>query len=67
MITNRVYRLKKDIEIGQDMPLKSGQELEVVMDVIYINGFMVPPAMQNLFMKFLLNNGELFEDVTKNW
>lgn len=67
MIQNRVYRLKQDVEIGKDMPLKKGQELEIVTDVVYINGNMVPPLMQDLFYRFIINNQNLFQDITKIW
>ena len=67
MIKNEVYRVKKDVEVGRDMPLKKGQEIEVVMDVVYINGFMVPPAMQQLFYNFITNNPDLLEIITKKW
>jgi hypothetical protein len=42
MISNRVYRAKKEIELLERMVIKSGQELEIVMDVVYVNGNMVP-------------------------
>lgn len=67
MIKNRVYRLKKDAEVGPNMPLKAKQELEIVMDVVYINGNMVPPEMQVIFYSFIKNNPSLFEDITRNW
>lgn len=67
MITNRVYKLKADAEVGKDMPLPAGQELEIVTDVVYVNGNMVPPTMQPLFYNWIVNNPELFDDVTKNW
>jgi hypothetical protein len=67
MIQNRVYRLKQDVEIGKDMPLKKGQELEIVTDVVYCNGNMIPPLMQDLFYRFIVNNQTLFDDVTKAW
>jgi hypothetical protein len=41
MISNRVYRAKKEIELLERMVIKSGQELEIV-DVVYVNGNMVP-------------------------
>lgn len=66
-ITNKVYRLKKATEVAKDMPLPTGQEIEIVMDVVYINGHMVPPAMQNLFYTWVTGNLTLFDDVTKNW
>jgi len=67
MIVSRVYKLKEDVEIGKDMPLKKGQEIEIVMDVVYINGNMVPPSMQPLFYGWVKNNLTLVDDVTKNW
>lgn len=67
MIKNEVYRLKKDVEVGKDMPLKKGQEIEVVMDVVYINGFPVPPVMQPLFYQFIISNQDILENVTKKW
>ena len=66
-IKNIVYKLKSDALIAKDMPLKAGQEIEVVLDVVYINGYMVPPAFQALFLKWLKDNPTLIEDVTKNW
>ena len=67
MINNRVYRLKQDVEIGKDMPLKRNQEIEIVTDVVYIGGNMVPPNLQNLFYSFVMNNPKLFDDVTLSW
>ena len=67
MITNRVYRLKQAAEVAQGMPLKANQEIEIVTDVVYINGNMVPPNLQGLFYSFIIDNPSLFEDVTKNW
>lgn len=67
MIANRVYKLKKAGQVGPDMPLPAGQELEIVTDVVYINGNMVPPSMQQLFYGWIVNNPTLFDDVTKNW
>ena len=67
MIKNKVYKLKKDTEVAKDMPLKGGQEIEIVTDVVYINGNMVPPSMQPLFYNWIQNNPTLFEDVTRNW
>ena len=67
MIKNKVYRLKQDAEVGKNMPLKSGQEIEVVMGVVYINGNMVPPDLQKVFMDWLETNPILFQDDTRNW
>lgn len=67
MITNRVYKLKADAEVGKDMPLPAGQEIEIVTDVVYVNGNMVPPDLQLLFYSFIINNPTLVEDVTRQW
>jgi hypothetical protein len=67
MITNRVYKLKEAAEVGKDMPLPAGQEIEIVNDVLYINGYMVPPDLQSTFYAWLVNNPDLFDDATKNW
>jgi hypothetical protein len=67
MIKQKVYKLKEAAEVGKDMPLPKGQEIEIVMDVVYVNGNMVPPAMQTLFYSWLTKNPHLFEDVTRNW
>jgi hypothetical protein len=67
MIVNKVFKLKKDSEVAKDMPLKAGQEIEIVTDVVYVNGNMVPPNMQKLFYGWVVNNPTLFYDVTKNW
>lgn len=67
MIKARVYKLKAAAEVAKDMPLQAGQELEIVMDVVYVNGNMVPPHMQPLFYGWITKNPTLFDDVTKNW
>ena len=67
MIKNKVYRLKQAAEVAKDMSLPAGQEIEVVMGVVYVNGNLVPPTFQQLFMSWLENNPSLFEDDTRNW
>jgi hypothetical protein len=67
MIKNKVYRLKQAAEVAKDMALPAGQEIEVVMGVVYVNGNLVPPTFQQLFMSWLENNPSLFEDDTRNW
>jgi hypothetical protein len=67
MITEKVYKLTKNVEVARDMPLQAGQEIEVVMDVVYINGFPLQPELQPLFLQFVLQNQNILEDVTKKW
>jgi hypothetical protein len=67
MIQNKVYRLKKAAEVAKDMSLPAGQEIEIVTDVVYVNGHMVPPSLQELFYAWIMSNPSLFDDVTRNW
>ena len=67
MITNKVYKLKQAVEVSKNMPLPKGQELEIVTDVVYVNGNMIPPNMQQLFYSWIMNNPTLFDDVTRQW
>jgi hypothetical protein len=66
-IKNKVYKLKKATEVAKNMPLPAGQEIEIVMDVVYINGNMVPPNMQDMFYNWVTKNPDLFDNVTKLW
>jgi len=67
MIKNKVYRLKKAAEVAKGMSLPTGKEIEIVMDVVYIDGNMVAPPMQPLFYNWIINNPTLFDDVTRTW
>jgi hypothetical protein len=67
MITNKVYKLKQDTEVMKGVNLQAGQEIEVVMDVVYMNGYPLPPNLQPTFMAWLKNNPELFKDDTREW
>lgn len=67
MIKNIVYKLKKDMEVAQGMLLPKGKEIEIVMDVVYIDGNMLPPEYQQLFYSFTQNNLDSLEDVTRKW
>mgnify|MGYP003637210029 CR=1 FL=1 len=60
MIKSSIFKIKKDIEIGKGMLMKKNDEIEVVMDVCYVHGNMVPPEFQNLFYSFIIKNPELF-------
>jgi hypothetical protein len=66
-IKNKVYKLKKATSVAKNMPLPAGQEIEIVMDVVYINGNMVPPNMQDMFYNWVTKNPDLFDNVTKIW
>lgn len=62
-----VYRLKRNAILGNGIELKAGQELEIVMGVVYMGGFPLPFDMQPLFMNFINNNKNLFIDDTRTW
>ena len=66
-MNGQVYRLKQDVTVAKGMDLKAGQELEVVMGVVYMGGFPLPFEMQQLFMNFINNNKNLFIDDTRTW
>lgn len=67
MIIEKVYRLTKNVEVARNMLLQAGQEIEVVMDVVYVNGFPLQPELQPLFLRFVNENQNILEDVTKKW
>lgn len=66
MIKNTLYRLKKEAVVGTGMSLPAKQEIHIVMDCVYVNGFPVDPLAQTLFYNWIKNNLELFEIITNN-
>lgn len=67
MIQNKVLRLLKGTLLPNGIKLSEGQELEIVMDVVYMNGYPIPFNMQVMVLNFIKDNGDLFIDVTKQW
>lgn len=67
MIQSKVYKLLKDSKLQTGLELKAGQELEITMDVVYMNGFPLPSEMQATFYKWITGNPTLFKDDTRNW
>jgi nucleoside-diphosphate-sugar epimerase len=57
----------KAAEVGKDMSLPAGQEIEILNGVVYVNGFMVDTRLQTVFFNFVLNNPNLFKDDTRAW
>lgn len=49
----------------KDVNFTKGQELEVVGNVIYMNGFPLPLDMQSSFNKWISENNKLFQDDTR--
>jgi hypothetical protein len=51
----------------KDMTFKGGEEFHIVMDVVYMQGHMLPPEMQNMFYDWLTKNPKLFVDDTRQF
>lgn len=67
MIKNKVFKLLKKTTLDNGIKLSEGQEFEVVMDVVYMEGYPVPSNMQLFMLKWIINNPDIFADVTKQW
>jgi len=67
MIRNKVFRLLKTVTLKNGVKLLEKQELEVVMDVVYMEGYPIPPNMQPLILNWIKTNPSLFVDVTRKW
>lgn len=67
MIRNKVFRLLKTVTLKNGVKLLEKQELEVVMDVVYMEGYPIPPNMQALILNWIKTNPSLFVDVTRKW
>lgn len=67
MIKSADFKLKQDATIAKGITLPSESVISIVMDVVYVNGYPIPPAFQNLYYTWVANNPTLFENITKNW
>ena len=68
MIQNQVYRLKhpqKDLQYG--LTFKGGEEFHIVMDVVYMQGNMLPPELQEFMYGWITGNSKLFIDDTRQF
>ena len=63
MIVNRTYKLKQDVEVSKGMPLQAGQLIQIVNDVVFINGGVIQKELQGLFYNFVVKNSHLFIDI----
>lgn len=64
---NKVLKLKNDVNLINDIKLTSGQEIEIVNGVVYINGHMLSLEYQTYFINWITNNPDLFINDTRNW
>jgi len=69
-INDCVFRLNQNhqLKIGTDIiNLETNQEFHIVSDVVYMNGYPIPYAMQRFFIDWILNNKELFNLDNRTW
>jgi len=64
-INNKVYRLKQPFTLMDGIDFKGGEEFHIVTDVVYMQGAMIPPEMQELFYIWITKNPKLFVDDTR--
>lgn len=64
---NKVLRVKEAAELQNGITFPKGQEIEIVENVVYVNGYMFPPAMQGIVYGWITRNPTLFEDDTRDW
>jgi hypothetical protein len=62
MISNKVYRAKNETPAPFGVVIKKDDELHIVQDVVYFNGFPLPPEMQNQFYNWLVTNNNFYDD-----
>lgn len=67
MIHNKVFRSKGETTLPFSITLKKDDELHIVEDVVYCNGFPLPFEMQGTIYQWLLKNGDKFIDDTRTF
>lgn len=67
MIQNKVYRLRNDADLDHGLSFNGGEEFHIVIDVVYMKGFLVPPDLQNYIYNWIISNPRLFIDDTRNF
>jgi len=67
MIQNAIYRLKNPCTLVEGMNFKGGEEFHIVTDVVYMQGAMLPPEMQNMFYEWITKNPKLFIGDNRNF
>jgi len=69
---NKVFRLKRGGKFNipglrDELEFINGQEFHIVLDVLYMNGFPLPMAMQTPIINWIFNNKFLFVEDTRNF
>ena len=55
-ITQKILILLKEFVLTEDITFLKDTEFEIVRDVVYIHGLLVPPALQQPIYDFLVSN-----------
>ena len=66
-IDQLVLKLKNETTLNNGLTFPAGTEFEIVIDVVYMKGFPLPPAMQNEMYNWLVGNPQLFIDDTRRF
>lgn len=64
---NGVYRLKQDATLPNGGEFKTGQEFEVVGDVVYVGGHPIDFRAQKTILSWMEKNPKLFINDTRNF
>jgi len=67
MITNKVVELLEKTRLKNGVVFDKGQEIEIVMDVVYVSGYPLPPEMQAMVLSWINENSKLFKETTRKW
>lgn len=66
-IEQLVLRLKQEATLPNGLKFPTGTEFEIVMDVVYMRGFPLPPDIQTTMYSWLTTNPNLFIDDTRKF
>jgi hypothetical protein len=55
-INQRIFKVIKEVEINSEIKLKENMNVEIVGDVVYVEGYPIPILYQKLFYDFILEN-----------
>ncbi len=63
MITNKIQVLKKAAKLNFGLEFPSNTEFHIVTDVVYMQGFMLPPNLQEYIYNWIVSNPTLFKEI----
>lgn len=62
---NKIFKTKKEYKITKNVTLPVNTEIQVVNDVIYMGGHPVSIELQDILLKWLINNESELIDESK--